>query len=157
MIGLARQYGSYGDRRVALLLREAGWQVSYDLLISVVFAKPLLRPETRLRRKRCQLRATRVAATSKQHFFPTCYGPEFVAKDVRAWIEAVGARAAFIEPGSPGENGYVEDFNARFRDALLDRDIFYALREAQIIIEGWGKHYNTKRPHSALEIGRAHV
>ena len=77
-------------------------------------------------------------------------GPEFVAKDVRAWIEAVGAKTAFIEPGSPWENGYVESFNARFRDELLNREIFYSLREAQIIIEGWRKHYNTKRPHSAL-------
>ena len=77
-------------------------------------------------------------------------GPEFVAKDVRAWIAAVGAKTAFIEPGSPWENGYVESFNARFRDELLNREIFYSLREAQIVIEGWRKHYNTKRPHSAL-------
>ncbi len=77
-------------------------------------------------------------------------GPEFVAKDVRAWIAAVGAKTVFIEPGSPWQNGYVESFNARFRDELLNREIFYSLREAQIIIEGWRKHYNTKRPHSAL-------
>lgn len=77
-------------------------------------------------------------------------GPEFVAKDVRAWIEAVGAKTAFIEPGSPWENGYVESFNARLRDELLNRELFYSLREAQIIIESWRKHYNTKRPHSAL-------
>ncbi len=76
--------------------------------------------------------------------------PEFVAKDVRGWIEAVGARTAFIEPGSPWENGYVESFNARFRDELLNREVFYSLREAQIVIENWRKHYNTKRPHSAL-------
>lgn len=55
-----------------------------------------------------------------------------------------------FEPGSPWENGYVESFNARLRDELLNREIFYSLREAQIIIEGWRKHYNTKRPHSAL-------
>ena len=77
-------------------------------------------------------------------------GSEFVAKDVRAWIEAVGAKTAFIEPGSPWENGYVESFNARMRAELLNGEIFYSLREAQIIIEGWRKHYNTKRPHSAL-------
>ncbi len=62
----------------------------------------------------------------------------------------VGARTAFIEPGSPWENGYVESFNARLRDELLNRELFYSLREAQIIIEGWRKHYNTQRPHSAL-------
>ena len=69
---------------------------------------------------------------------------------MRAWIEAVGAKTAFIEPGSPWENGYVESFNARMRDELLNGEIFYSLREAQIIIEAWRKHYNTKRPHSAL-------
>jgi putative transposase len=77
-------------------------------------------------------------------------GPEFVAKDVREWIAAVGAKTAYIEPGSPWENGYCESFNARFRDELLDGEIFYSLREAQIIIESWRRHYNTKRPHSAL-------
>ena len=77
-------------------------------------------------------------------------GPEFIAKGVRAWIEAVGARTAFIKPGSPWENGYCESFNGRMRDELLNGEIFYSLREAQIIIESWRKHYNTKRPHSAL-------
>lgn len=65
-------------------------------------------------------------------------------------LRSVGARTAYIEPGSPWENGYVESFNARLRDELLNREIFYSLREAQIIIEGWRKHYNTKRPHNAL-------
>ncbi len=77
-------------------------------------------------------------------------GPEFVATKVRDWIEAVGARTAFIEPGSPWENGYCESFNARFRNELLDGEIFYTLREAQILIEQWRKHYNTVRPHSSL-------
>ena len=77
-------------------------------------------------------------------------GPEFVAKDVRDWIGAVGAKTAYIEPGSPWENGYCESFNARFRDELLNGEIFYSLKEAQIIIESWRRHYNTKRPHSAL-------
>ena len=77
-------------------------------------------------------------------------GPEFVAKAVRAWIEAVGAQTAYIEPGSPWENGYVESFNARFRDELLDGEIFASLAEAKIVIEDWRRHYNTTRPHSAL-------
>ena len=77
-------------------------------------------------------------------------GPEFVAQAVRDWIAAVGAKTAYIEPGSPWENGHCESFNARFRDELLDGEIFYSLREAQIIIEGWRHHYNTRRPHSAL-------
>ena len=77
-------------------------------------------------------------------------GPEFIALKVRDWIAAVGAKTAYIEPGSPWENGYCESFNARFRDELLNGEIFYSLREAQIIIEEWRKHYNIKRPHSAL-------
>ena len=77
-------------------------------------------------------------------------GPEFIAENVRSWINAVGAKTAYINPGSPWENGYCESFNARFRDELLNGEIFYSLKEAQIIIEEWRKHYNTKRPHSAL-------
>ena len=77
-------------------------------------------------------------------------GPEFVAEAVRDWVTAVGAQSAYIEPGSPWENGYCESFNARFRDELLNGEIFYTLKEAQIVIEEWRKHYNTVRPHSAL-------
>jgi putative transposase len=77
-------------------------------------------------------------------------GPEFIAQKVRDWIGAVGAKTAYITPGSPWENGYCESFNARFRDELLNGEIFYTLKEAKIIIEQWRKHYNRKRPHSAL-------
>ena len=77
-------------------------------------------------------------------------GPEFVAKAVRAWIEAVGAKTAYIEPGSPWENGYVESFNARLRDELLDGEIFFSLAEARTVIEDWRRHFNAVRPHSAL-------
>jgi putative transposase len=77
-------------------------------------------------------------------------GPEFIAGKVRDWIAAVGARTAYIEPASPWENGYIESFNARFRDELLNGEIFYTLREAKIVIEEWRRHYNTIRPHSAL-------
>lgn len=77
-------------------------------------------------------------------------GPEFLTQAVRDWIATVGARTAYIEPGSPWENGYVESFNARFRDELLNGEIFYSLREAQIVIETWRRHDNTVRPHSAL-------
>ena len=61
--------------------------------------------------------------------------PEFIAQAVRDWIAAVGIKTAYIEPGSPWENGYCESFNSRFRDELLNREVFYSLREAQIIIE----------------------
>ena len=77
-------------------------------------------------------------------------GPEFVAKAVQDWIAAVGAKTAYIAPGSPWENGFIESFNARLRDELLDGEIFYTLREAQIVIESWRRHYNTKRPHASL-------
>ena len=77
-------------------------------------------------------------------------GPEFVAKAVQEWIAAVGAKTAYIKPGSPWENGYIESFNARLRDELLNGEIFYTLREAQIVIESWRRHYNTIRPHDSL-------
>jgi len=76
--------------------------------------------------------------------------PEFVAQTVQDWIKAVGAKTAYIEPGSPWENGYCESFNAGFRDEFLNCETFYSLREAQILIEQWRKHYNAKLPHSAL-------
>jgi putative transposase len=77
-------------------------------------------------------------------------GPEFIAKAVQEWIAAVGARTAYIAPGSPWENGFIESFNARLRDELLNGEIFYTLAEARIIIESWRRHYNTVRPHGSL-------
>jgi putative transposase len=77
-------------------------------------------------------------------------GAEFVAKAVQEWITAVGARTAYIAPGSPWENGFIESFNARLRDELLDGEIFYSLKEAQVVIESWRRHYNTVRPHGSL-------
>ena len=212
MIELARQYGGYGYRRVAALLRDAGWQVSDGRVERLWKREGLtvpskqtkkgrlwlndgscirLRPERRdhvwsydfvhcrtddgkafrklnildefsreclsIRVKR-KLNSSDVIDALTDLFIlhgPPAYvrsdnGPEFVAQVVRDWIAAVGAKTTYIEPGSPWENGYVESFNARFRDELLNREIFYSLREAQIIIEGWRKHCNTRRPHSAL-------
>jgi putative transposase len=77
-------------------------------------------------------------------------GGEFTAKTVRAWLERIGVRTPFIERGSPWENGYNEPFNGKLRDELLDQEIFYSLREAEVLIERWRQHYNTVRPHSAL-------
>jgi transposase InsO family protein len=77
-------------------------------------------------------------------------GPEFVAKTVRDWIHAVGVKTAYIEPGFALGERILESFNARFRDELLNGEVFYTLQEAQIIIEQWSIHYNTIRPHSAL-------
>ncbi len=77
-------------------------------------------------------------------------GAEFTATAVREWVPRVGVKTLYIEPGSPWENGYNESFNGKLRDELLNGEIFYSLREAQVIIEAWRRHYNTIRPHSAL-------
>jgi len=77
-------------------------------------------------------------------------GPEFIATAVKGWINGVGAKTAFIEPGSPWENGYVESFNGRLRDELLNAEVFNTLLEARVLIEQWRVHYNTVRPHSSL-------
>ena len=212
MVELVRRYGRYGYRRIAALLRDAGWQVNDKRIerlwrregLKVPMKQPKkgrlwlndgscvrLRPEYRdhvwsydfvhhrtddgkvfrtlnildehsreclaIRVKR-KLNSTDVIDTLTDLFIlrgvpayiRSDNGPEFAAEAVRSWINAVGAKTAFIEPGSPWENGYCESFNARFRDELLNGEIFYTLKEAQIIIEEWRSHYNTKRPHSAL-------
>lgn len=77
-------------------------------------------------------------------------GPEMVAKVLRKWLARVGTQTAYIMPGSPWENGYCESFNGKLRNELLDGEIFYTLREAQVIVEQWRWHYNRIRPHSAL-------
>ena len=66
------------------------------------------------------------------------------------WITAVGVETAYIEPGSPSQNGCCECFNARLRDEVLNGEISYSLRDAQILIKRWRQHYNTVRPYSAF-------
>lgn len=212
VVELAKRYGRYGYRRVAALLREAGWSVS-DGRVERIWRReglkvPMKQPKrsrlwfndgscVRLRPERAnhvwsydfvhhrthdgrafrtlnvideftreclairvkrKLNALDVVDTLTDlfiirgvpDFVRSDNGPEFVAQSVRDWIDAVGARGAFIEPGSPWENGYVESFNARFRDELLNGEVFFTLQEAQILIEDWRTHYNTVRPHSAL-------
>ncbi|WP_299664830.1 IS3 family transposase [uncultured Ruegeria sp.] len=212
MIELTRQYGRYGYRRIAALLREAGWSVSDGRVerlwrregLKVPMKQPKkgrlwlndgscvrLRPEYRnhvwsydfvhcrtddgkafrtlnildeCSRECLAIRVERKLNSTDvidvltdlfilrgaPSFIRSDNGPEFVAQAVRDWIAAVGAKTAYIEPGSPWENGYCESFNGRFRDELLNGEIFYSLREAQILIEQWRRHYNTKCPHSAL-------
>ena len=85
-------------------------------------------------------------------------GPEFIAKDVRCWLSGIGVKTAYLEPGSPWENGFCESFNGALKDNLLDREIFYSLKEAKIIVGKWVKQItkgnpfgdNHVRPHSAL-------
>ncbi len=212
MIEMARQYGRYGYRRIAALLRDAGWQVNDKRVerlwrregLKVPMKQPKkgrlwlndgscvrLRPEHRnhvwsydfvhcrtddgkafrtlnvideYSRECLAIRVDRKLNSSDvidvlsdlfimrgvPSYIRSDNGPEFIAVAVQDWINAVGAKTAYIEPGSPWENGYCESFNARYRDEFLNGEVFYNLKEAQILIEEWRKHYNTKRPHSAL-------
>jgi putative transposase len=77
-------------------------------------------------------------------------GPEFIATELREWVKTLGVKSLFIEPGSPWENGYIESFNGKLRDELLNRELFYTLLEAKVLIEKWRRDYNTIRPHSSL-------
>ena len=77
-------------------------------------------------------------------------GPEMVANRLRRWLARLGTRNLYITPGSPWENGYCESFNGKLRDELLNGELFYTLREAQVLIERWRVVYNTIRPHSSL-------
>jgi putative transposase len=213
IIELARQYGRYGYRKIAELLRStAGWVVndkrveriwrreglkvppkqpkrarrwladgscirlraerpnhvwSYDFvedrthdgrkyrMLDVIDEFTHECPTIRVARK---LKATDVIDALSDLFIlrgvpghiRSDHGPEFVAKAVQEWTTTVGAKAAYIAPGSPWENGYVESFNARLRDELLDGESFYSLREAQVVIESWRRHYNQVRPHASL-------
>lgn len=77
-------------------------------------------------------------------------GPEFTAKAIRGWLKRIGVKTVYIEPGSPWENGYIESFNGKLRDELLNREVFDTLLEAKILVERWRYEYNHIRPHSAL-------
>jgi len=84
------------------------------------------------------------------HYLRSDNGSEFTARAVRSWLERAEVKTLYIEPGSPWENGYIESFNGKLRDELLDREIFDTLLEAKVLIERWRVEYNTIRPHSAL-------
>ncbi len=77
-------------------------------------------------------------------------GAEFIAKKLQKWLHQLNVKTLYIAPGSPWENGYIESFNGRLRDELLNGEIFYSLKEAQILVEMWRREYNSKRPHSSL-------
>ena len=77
-------------------------------------------------------------------------GPEFTSKIIREWLTRLGIGTLFIEPGSPWENGYIESFNGKLRDELINREAFDTLAEAKVLFETWRKDYNENRPHSAL-------
>ena len=82
--------------------------------------------------------------------FRRYYGPEFVACAVKEWLATSKVETLYIEPGSPWQNAYAESFNSRFRDELLDREIFTTLLEAKVLVADYVRQYNTERPHSSL-------
>ena len=84
-------------------------------------------------------------------FIRSCNGPEFAGKRVRMWLEKVGVDTLFNEPGSPRENGYIESFNGKLRNELLNREFFDTLWEAKVLSERWRIHYNTVRLHRSRD------
>ena len=212
VIALARQYGRYGYRRIAALLRSAGWEVGQDRVQRIWRREGLKVPQKQRPRGRLWLNdgscvrlrpghpnqvwsydrmsartpeggtlrlltlidestreclAIRVERRmGSQEVIETLSdvmlwrgipehlrsdnGPEFIAQELRQWLAKLGTETLSIEPGSPWENGYGESFNGKLRDECLNGEIFYSLKEAQVVIEQWRVQYNTVRPHSAL-------
>src|SRR5450830_1032396 len=215
IIELAHLYGRYGYRKIARLLRDAGWLVGDKRVERIWRREGLKVPKKQPKRGRLWLNdgsCIRLRPEHRNHvwsydfvedrthdgrkyrmlnvideFSHECLairinrklkaidvidvlsdlfilrgvpghirsdnGPEFIAKALQDWIAAVGAKTAYIAPGSPWENGFIESFNARLRDELLNGEIFYTLREAQIVVESWRHHYNAVRPHASLGYG----
>lgn len=212
IIGLAKQYGRYGYRRVRQLLIDEGWRVSVKRVYRIWRREGLKVPQKQPKRSRLwlndgscvRLRPERPNHVWSYDFVQDCTedgrrfrmltvideftrrclaivvarklnsddvldclthlfvahgtpenvrsdnGPEFVARNVRAWLGRIGVKTLFIEPGSPWENGYCESFNSKLRDELLAGELFSTLYEAKVLIERWRRHYNTIRPHSSL-------
>ena len=77
-------------------------------------------------------------------------GPEFVAKEIQEWLKQAAVRTLYIRKASPWENGYVESFNGKLRDELLNRELFLSVIEARVLLDQWRIEYNQKRPHGSL-------
>ena len=77
-------------------------------------------------------------------------GSEFTSSALRKWLKRVNVKTLYIEPGNPWENGYIESFNGKLRDELLNRELFDTLLEAKVLTERWRREYNQVRPHSSL-------
>ena len=110
-----------------------------------------MRPATGYGHTLRYLRAARAAITSKQRFFPTCYGTELTSNAILTFAAAHRIEWHYIAPGKPMQNGFVESFNGRMRDELLNETMFRNLAHARIVIAAWAADYNTERPHSALD------
>jgi transposase InsO family protein len=77
-------------------------------------------------------------------------GPEFIAKELQRWLERAAVNTLYIQKASPWENGYVESFNGKLRDELLNRELFLSVPEARYVLDEWRAEYNQRRPHSSL-------
>lgn len=212
MVELATQYGRYGYRRVAALLRAEGFAVNHKRVERLWRREGLKVPARQRPRRRLWLndgscvrlrpayanhvwsydfvrcrttdgRAVRLLTVIDEHtreclaidvgrrltaddvlhrlselfilrgtpaYIRSDNGPEFAAKAVRGWLGELGVTTLFIEPGSPWENGYVESFNGKLRDELLNAELFDTLLEARVLVERWRRDYNAVRPHSSL-------
>jgi putative transposase len=212
MVELASQYGRYGYRRVAALLRAEGFAVNHKRVERLWRREGLKVPARQPKRGRLWLNdgsCVRLRPERKDHVWSYDFvqartrdgrafrmlnvideytreclaidvarrltsddvlerlaelfvrrgvpdhirsdnGPEFTAKAVRGWLGRVGVGTLFIEPGSPWENGYIESFNGKLSDELLDGEVFDTLLEAKVLIERYRVRYNTVRPHSSL-------
>jgi transposase InsO family protein len=212
MVELACEYGRYGYRRVAALLRTEGFEVNHKRVERLWRREGLKVPRRQPKRGRLWLgdgSCVRLRPERKDHVWSYDFvqartrdgralrmltvideytreclaidvarrltsddvlerlsdlfvrrgvpdhirsdnGPEFTAKAVRGWLDRVGVETLFIEPGSPWENGYIESFNGKLSDELLDGEVFDTLLEAKVLIERWRVRYNTVRPHSSL-------
>jgi transposase InsO family protein len=91
-----------------------------------------------------------VAVRGAPRYIRSDNGPEFVAQAIRAWLQTAGVQTLYIEPGSPWENAYSESFNSRFRDEVLNGELFTSLLEARVVCKDYKLEYNHHRPHSAL-------
>jgi len=78
-------------------------------------------------------------------------GPEFISIVVKKWLKKSGVETLYIAPGSPWENGYIESFNSRLRDELLNRELFLSIDELRYVVDRWRMDYNHYRPHSSLD------
>ena len=91
-----------------------------------------------------------MAITSKQRFFPTCYGTEFTSRAILKWADKSGVDWHYIDPGKPQQNAYIESFNGSLRDELLNEELFDSLPDARRKLGQWRHDYNHVRPHSSL-------
>jgi putative transposase len=96
------------------------------------------------------LKAARAAITSWRHFFPTCYGSEFTSNAILGWAGNTKVEWHYIAPGKPMQNGFIESFNGRLRDELLNETLFSSLNRARAVLAIWQTDYNGSRPHSKL-------